>query len=70
MSLTARSVNNNRVAIINLSVEVADTEKLNKLIKAIRKVDSVYDVHRQKYYIRLIYMSPYTKYSITALEAR
>ncbi|MBQ9314441.1 MAG: bifunctional (p)ppGpp synthetase/guanosine-3',5'-bis(diphosphate) 3'-pyrophosphohydrolase [Clostridia bacterium] len=47
-SLTARSVNNNRVAIINLSVEVADTEKLNKLLKAIRKVDSVYDVHRQK----------------------
>ena len=47
-SLTARTVNNNRVAIITLGVEVSDTEKLNKLIKSIRKVDSVYDVHRQK----------------------
>ena len=48
MSINARSVNNNRVAIITLGVEVSDTDKLNKLIKGIRKVDSVYDVHRQK----------------------
>ena len=48
MSINARSVNNNRVAIITLGVEVSDTEKLNKLIKGVRKVDSVYDVHRQK----------------------
>ena len=48
MSINARSVNNNRVAVITLGVEVSDTDKLNKLIKGIRKVDSVYDVHRQK----------------------
>lgn len=38
----------NRVAIISLGVEVDGVEKLNKIQKALRKVDSVYDVHRNK----------------------
>ena len=48
VSINARTVNNDRVAIINVGLEVEDTDKLNKVIKAVRKVDSVYDVHRQK----------------------
>ncbi len=47
-TINARTVNNDRVAIINVGLEVEDIEKLNKVIKAVRKVDSVYDVHRQK----------------------
>ncbi|MBO5143428.1 MAG: bifunctional (p)ppGpp synthetase/guanosine-3',5'-bis(diphosphate) 3'-pyrophosphohydrolase [Clostridia bacterium] len=38
----------NRVAIITLGVEVDGVEKLTKILKAVRKVDSVYDVHRNK----------------------
>ncbi len=48
VSINARTVNNDRVAIINVGLEVEDIDKLNKVIKAVRKVDSVYDVHRQK----------------------
>ncbi len=38
----------NRVAIITLGIEVDGVEKLTKILKAVRKVDSVYDVHRNK----------------------
>lgn len=48
VSINARTVQNNRVAIITIGLEVIDTDMLNKVIKAVRKVDSVYDVHRQK----------------------
>ena len=48
VSINARTVQNNRVAIITIGLEVVDIEMLNKVIKVIRKVDSVYDVHRQK----------------------
>ncbi len=48
VSINAKTVQNNRVAIINLGVEVEDIDMLNKVIKTVRKVDSVYDVHRQK----------------------
>ena len=48
VSINARTVQNNRVAIISIGVEVEDIDMLNKVIKTIRKVDSVYDVHRQK----------------------
>lgn len=48
VSLNARTVQNNRVAIVTIGVEVVDTDMLNKVIKTVRKVDSVYDVHRQK----------------------
>ncbi len=48
VSINARTVQNNRVALITIGVEVEDIDMLNKVIKAERKVDSVYDVHRQK----------------------
>ncbi len=48
VSINARTTNNDRVAIINIGLEVENIEKLNKVIKAVRKVDSVYEVHRQK----------------------
>ena len=35
-----------RIATINVTVEVKDTEQLNSVIKAVRKVDSVYEVNR------------------------
>ena len=38
----------NRVAIITIGIEVESVEKLNKIIKALRKVDSVYDIQRSK----------------------
>lgn len=47
-SINARTIQNNRVAVITMGLEIEDTEMLNKVIKVVRKVDSVYDVHRQK----------------------
>ena len=38
----------NRVAIITIGVEVDSIDKLNKILKALRKVDSVYEVKRNK----------------------
>ena len=38
----------NRVAIITIGFEVDSTDNLNKIIKVLRKVDSVYDVQRSK----------------------
>ena len=37
-----------RIATIDVTIEVENTEQLNKVIKAIRKVDSVYEVNRKK----------------------
>ena len=37
-----------KIAIINLSIQIANIEELNKLTSAIRKVDSVYDVQRKR----------------------
>ena len=37
-----------RIAIMDVSLEVEDIQELNKVLKAIRKVDSVYDVRRKK----------------------
>ena len=37
-----------RIATIEVTVEVENIEQLNKVIKAIRKVDSVYEVNRKK----------------------
>ncbi len=48
VSINGRTIQNNRVAVINIGVEVEDIEMLNKVIKVLRKIDSVYDVHRQK----------------------
>ena len=47
VSVNARTTPN-RVAIITIGVEVENTDKLNRILKALRKVDSVYDVHRNK----------------------
>ena len=37
-----------RIAIIELTLEVENLEELNKVLKLIRKVDSVYEVNRKK----------------------
>ena len=37
-----------RIATIEITLEVENIEQLNKVIKAIRKVDSVYEVNRKK----------------------
>ena len=37
-----------RIATIEITVEVENIDKLNQVIKAIRKVDSVYEVNRKK----------------------
>ena len=37
-----------RIATIDITLEVQDIEQLNKVVKQIRKVDSVYDVTRKK----------------------
>jgi GTP pyrophosphokinase len=47
VSINARTTQN-RIALITIGVEVEDTEKLAKVLKIIRKVDSVYDVRRSK----------------------
>ncbi|MBE5821036.1 MAG: bifunctional (p)ppGpp synthetase/guanosine-3',5'-bis(diphosphate) 3'-pyrophosphohydrolase [Clostridiales bacterium] len=47
LSISARTTKD-RIAITNLTVEVATIEELDKVIRAIRKVDSVYEVIRSK----------------------
>jgi len=37
-----------KIAIINVTLEVEDTEQLNRVLKALRKVNSVYEVKRKK----------------------
>ena len=37
-----------KIAIIDVTIEVENLEELNKVLKAVRKVDSVYDVQRKK----------------------
>ena len=37
-----------RIATIDVTLEVQDIEQLNQIIKQIRKVDSVYEVTRKK----------------------
>lgn len=41
-------VTGERVAVFQLEVQLTDIDHLNKVIKAIRKVDSVYEVRRKK----------------------
>ena len=40
--------NKDRIATIDITIEVKDIEELNNIVKAIRKVDSVYEVNRKK----------------------
>lgn len=37
-----------QIAVINLTLEITDTEQLEKIIKKLRKVDSVFEVSRSK----------------------
>ena len=40
--------NKDRIATIDVTIEVKDIDELNTIVKAIRKVDSVYEVNRKK----------------------
>ena len=40
--------NKDRIATIDITLEVKDIQELNTILKAIRKVDSVYEVNRKK----------------------
>ena len=40
--------NKERIALTEVTVEVENTEELNKILKVLRKVDSVYEVKRRK----------------------
>lgn len=37
-----------RIAVINITIETQSVEELNNILKALRKIDSVYDVKRKK----------------------
>ena len=47
MAVTSKT-NRERIAVIELTIEVENTEKLNNVLKNLRKVDSVYEVKRKK----------------------
>ena len=47
MAVTSKA-NKERIALTEVTVEVENTDELNKLLKAVRKVDSVYEVTRKK----------------------
>ena len=36
------------IAVININVEIENLDEMNKLIRAVRKVESVYEVKRKK----------------------
>ena len=40
--------NKEKIAVTEVTVEVENIEQLNKVLKALRKVDSVYEVKRKK----------------------
>ena len=40
--------NKDKTALIDIAIEVENLEELNKILRAIRKVDSVYEVNRKK----------------------
>ena len=44
----ASKTNRERIAVIELTIEIENTEKLNNVLKNLRKVDSVYEVKRKK----------------------
>lgn len=47
MSITSK-VSRERIVITELTIEVNDIAQLNSVLKAIRKIDSVYEVKRNK----------------------
>ena len=44
----ASKTNKERIAVIELTIEIENTEKLNNVLKNLRKIDSVYEVKRKK----------------------
>ena len=40
--------NKEKIAITDVTIEVENIEELNKILKVLRKVDSVYEVRRKK----------------------
>lgn len=47
LAVNAR-IKNEKIAITEISLEVQNLDKLNQLLKALRKIDSVYEVNRKK----------------------
>ena len=47
IAVSARA-NKEKIAITDITVEVENLDELNKVLKALRKVDSVYEVNRKK----------------------
>ena len=47
MALNSKA-NKDKIAITELTVEVENIDELNKVLKALRKIDSVYEVKRRK----------------------
>ena len=47
MAVSSRA-NKERIAITELTIEVENLDELNQILKALRKVDSVYEVKRKK----------------------
>ena len=47
IAVNARA-NKEKIAITEITVEVENTEELNKILKQLRKIDSVYEVKRKK----------------------
>lgn len=47
MAVTSKT-NKERIAVIELTIEVENIEKLNNVLKTLRKIDSVYEVKRKK----------------------
>ena len=38
----------NRIALIDITIEIKNLDELNNILKSIRKVDSVYEVKRRR----------------------
>ena len=47
MAVTSKT-NKEKIAIIELTIEVENIEQLNSVLKTLRKIDSVYEVKRKK----------------------
>ena len=47
MGVTSKT-SKERIAVIELTIEIENTEKLNNVLKNLRKVDSIYEVKRKK----------------------
>ena len=47
MAVSSRATKE-KIAVTELTVEVENVDQLNKILKALRKIDSVYEVKRKK----------------------